>query len=94
MESLLDVLSDEAKLDLLTTEVFSQVDTDHSGQVSKRELSTAVRKLARDYGLALPTDREIARIMETVDADDSGTLNKEEFKVLLVVGIRTLVKAS
>jgi Ca2+-binding EF-hand superfamily protein len=93
METIQDLLADHAKLDELTTEVFTQVDTDGSGLVSKSELRTAMRKIAEESGIPLPTEEEVHKVMTALDVDQSGSLTKEEFKVLLVEALTALTKA-
>jgi len=59
-------------------EVFDLVDTDKSGTISTSELGEMLRKL--DYD---PTEEQLAQLLATVDDDNSGSLNFDEFVQLV-----------
>mmetsp|Transcript_34125 Transcript_34125/g.59545 ORF Transcript_34125/g.59545 Transcript_34125/m.59545 type:complete len:97 (-) Transcript_34125:1854-2144(-) len=77
------ILADPAKFAEVTSEVFDAADTDGSGQVSKTELRAALRTIAEDSGLPLPTEEDVDKTLAALDTDQSGSLSKEEFQVLV-----------
>eukprot|EP01013_Petalomonas_cantuscygni_P015235 TRINITY_DN312_c0_g1_i1.p1 TRINITY_DN312_c0_g1~~TRINITY_DN312_c0_g1_i1.p1 ORF type:complete len:155 (-),score=30.11 TRINITY_DN312_c0_g1_i1:367-831(-) len=59
-------------------DVFNRFDKDKSETMSTSELATALRCAGLN-----PTEEEIQKLMEDVDVDTSGTLDFQEFLVLL-----------
>jgi len=86
------ILADPAKLDQVTSDVFDSTDTDGSGQVSKSELRAALRAIAQESGLPLPTEEEVDKTLAAVDSDASGTLSKDEFKALVRAALEALIE--
>mmetsp|Transcript_18247 Transcript_18247/g.32741 ORF Transcript_18247/g.32741 Transcript_18247/m.32741 type:complete len:95 (-) Transcript_18247:2611-2895(-) len=92
-EELKAILDDEAKLLQVTSDVFDQVDTDGSGQVSKTELKAALKTFAEAAGLPLPSEEEVTKVLQALDADASGSLDKAEFQVLVRAALEALLSA-
>lgn len=68
---------DEAKLDL--SQVFRQLDADNSGDVSYGELRDGLRRM----GVAALTEEEFSLLVQLLDQDGDGTIDRTEFAVLL-----------
>jgi Ca2+-binding EF-hand superfamily protein len=60
--------------------VFAQLDVDKSGTISEQELFRLFKGLAAVYPRG---DAEIREIMKTLDSDNSGEIDEEEWKVNL-----------
>ncbi|CAM4680163.1 unnamed protein product [Leuciscus chuanchicus] len=58
---------------------FDMFDTDGGGDISTKELGTVMRMLGQN-----PTREELDAIIEEVDEDGSGTIDFEEFLVMMV----------
>nr|DBA27807.1 TPA: hypothetical protein GDO54_008264 [Pyxicephalus adspersus] len=58
---------------------FDMFDTDGGGDISTKELGTVMRMLGQN-----PTKEELDAIIEEVDEDGSGTIDFEEFLVMMV----------
>ncbi|MBN3306262.1 TNNC2 protein, partial [Amia calva] len=58
---------------------FDMFDTDGGGDISTKELGTVMRMLGQN-----PTREELDAIIEEVDEDASGTIDFEEFLVMMV----------
>uniref|UniRef100_A0A8C5R918 Troponin C, skeletal muscle n=1 Tax=Leptobrachium leishanense TaxID=445787 RepID=A0A8C5R918_9ANUR len=58
---------------------FDMFDTDGGGDISTKELGTVMRMLGQT-----PTKEELDAIIEEVDEDGSGTIDFEEFLVMMV----------
>uniref|UniRef100_A0A3Q2QNV1 Troponin C, skeletal muscle n=1 Tax=Fundulus heteroclitus TaxID=8078 RepID=A0A3Q2QNV1_FUNHE len=58
---------------------FDLFDTDGGGDISTKELGTVMRMLGQN-----PTREELDEIIEEVDEDGSGTIDFEEFLVMMV----------
>ncbi|XP_037122156.1 troponin C, skeletal muscle isoform X2 [Syngnathus acus] len=58
---------------------FDMFDTDGGGDISTKELGTVMRMLGQN-----PSREELDAIIEEVDEDGSGTIDFEEFLVMMV----------
>mmetsp|Transcript_33066 Transcript_33066/g.60216 ORF Transcript_33066/g.60216 Transcript_33066/m.60216 type:complete len:164 (-) Transcript_33066:121-612(-) len=59
-------------------EAFDLFDTDGSGEIDSKELKVAMRSLGFE-----PTNEEIIRMIEEVDDDGSGSMQYDEFLILM-----------
>ncbi|OMJ84033.1 hypothetical protein SteCoe_14901 [Stentor coeruleus] len=83
------ILDDEDLLAQVSEKMFNAVDADHSGSIEKKELKTAMRTIARQVGIDLPTDEQVNEALIQLDIDGSGNIDLIEFKEL----IRQLLEA-
>jgi Ca2+-binding EF-hand superfamily protein len=90
MSSIEELLADDAKLTEVTKAVFEAVDTDGSGAIDRRELKIAMESVAREAGIAAPSEADINEMLSGLDADHSGTIDVHEFKVLIVEVLKAL----
>ena len=84
------LIKDPARLREVTKAVFDEVDKDHSGQIDKAELNQAMIQVAREAGIDPPTEADVQGVLKALDTDNSGTLNVEEFQVLIVEVLKAL----
>ena len=80
-ETLMKVNQILEKRDIEPVEVFNLCDSDTSGHISLKELETFFEKL--NMGIQR---KEIYALMKILDADRSGTLNKDEFLKIMHKG--------
>mmetsp|Transcript_128018 Transcript_128018/g.235505 ORF Transcript_128018/g.235505 Transcript_128018/m.235505 type:complete len:142 (+) Transcript_128018:15-440(+) len=62
----------------MNMEAFDLFDTDGSGEIDSKELKVAMRSLGFE-----PTNEEIIRMIEEVDDDGSGSMQYDEFLILM-----------
>lgn len=60
-------------------QVFSELDADNSGQISRKELELAMKKM---FGKAMKPKR-VDQMMRAADTDSSGDIDLEEFRVIM-----------
>jgi Ca2+-binding EF-hand superfamily protein len=84
------ILADDAKLTQITTAIFNEVDEDGSGEIDRDELKLAITKLSGDAGIDPPSDFYVDEVLKTLDTDNSGTVDVNEFKVLIYEVLKTL----
>ena len=85
-----ELIKDPARLREVTKAVFDEVDADHSGQIDKVELKKAMIQVAREAGIDPPSEGDVEGVLKALDSDNSGTLNVEEFQVLIVEVLKAL----
>ena len=78
-----DILSNEKKFAEVARVAFDSVDTDKSGQIDGGELEKVMVQIATDMGADPPTKEDVMEVLEHLDADKSGKISFEEFKVLI-----------
>ena len=78
-----DILSNEKKFAEVARVAFDSVDTDKSGQIDGTELEKVMVQIATDMGADPPTKEDVMEVLEHLDADKSGKISFEEFKVLI-----------
>ena len=81
--SIKDIINDEKKLREVAKAAFDSVDTDKSGQIDGKELSTLMEGISKDIGIAPPSKDEIKEVLEHLDSDKSGKIDLDEFVVLI-----------
>lgn len=90
MDSIQDLLNDESKLLEVTKAVFEAVDTDASGLIDKQELKVAMETVAKDAGIAGPSDEDVDEMLSALDVDNSGTIDIKEFRELIIEVFKVL----
>ena len=81
--SLKDIINNEKKLREVAKVAFDSVDTDKSGQIDSRELSTLMTGISNDLGIAPPSKEEMQEVLDHLDSDKSGKIDFDEFVVLI-----------
>ena len=77
------ILDNAEQFNAVTAAVFGQVDADSSGSIDKGELRNAFNLIAAQAEIPPPSDADIEEAMKELDSDQSGTIDVEEFKVLI-----------
>ena len=78
-----DILGNEKKFTEVAKIAFDSVDSDHSGTIDASELEKVMVQIASDMGADPPTKEDVIEVMEHLDADKSGKIDFNEFKVLI-----------
>lgn len=78
-----DILNNEKKFTEVAKIAFDSVDSDHSGTIDASELEKIMVQIATDMGADPPTKEDVIEVMEHLDADKSGKIDFNEFKVLI-----------
>jgi hypothetical protein len=68
-------------------EVFDLVDADHNGKISLDE----VRVMLKDMDQSIP-EEEIQSVLKSLDIDQTGVVNFEEFKLIFGLDSKPVVK--
>ena len=58
---------------------FDAVDDDHSDTLDEMELGTVMKEVANEMRVNAPTDPDIQFVMQELDCDSNGTVDREEF---------------
>lgn len=64
--------------------VFDSFDTNSSGRIEKAELKVAMNKIGTELGQGELSDEQFERGWAKMDQDANGTLDFEEFKVMIM----------
>ena len=87
------LLNDPEQLRELTLQTFAFVDADNSGRIERSELLKALTNIANEAGLEPPTEEKVDKTLAELDKDNSGSLDPEEFQVLVVSLLQTLIQS-
>ena len=76
-------LADENKLTQESNLAFDEFDTDVSGGINRSELKACFDKMAQETGIQeLATESQITDILNNMDFNNDGTLDRDEFREL------------
>ena len=86
------ILEDPVKLTALTEDAFENIDIDRSGFIEINELKELMNEINDRTGAPEPTEEEVTQIMDELDADGNGVIDKDEFKVLMEQVLQVLLQ--
>ena len=78
-----DILYNEKKLNDVTRVAFDAIDTDKSGKIDTKEIKEIMERIAVEMGTDRPTKEDVEAVIKNLDTDGSGTVEFEEFKILI-----------
>jgi Ca2+-binding EF-hand superfamily protein len=78
-----DILNNDKKFTEIARIAFDSVDTDKSGTIDAQELEKVMVQIATDMGAEPPTKEDVLEVLQHLDADNSGKIDFNEFKVLI-----------
>ena len=81
--SIKDIVNDEEKLRDIARVAFESVDTDKSGKIDSKELYKVMEGISKDLGVDTPSNEEVQEVLKHLDTDNSGTIEFDEFVVLI-----------
>jgi Ca2+-binding EF-hand superfamily protein len=82
-QAIKDILNNEKKFNEVAKVAFDSVDTDKSGQIDAEELEKVMSQIASDMGVLPATKEDVIEVLQHLDADNSGKISFDEFKVLI-----------
>jgi len=78
-----DILYNDTKLTNVTRVAFDAIDSDKSGKIDTKEIKEIMERIAVEMGTDKPSDRDVDQVIKHLDTDGSGTIEFEEFKILI-----------
>ena len=78
-----NILLDQKKLFELAKIAFEGVDIDGSGEIEQEELGKVLVDISKGLGGDPPTDEDINEVFKHLDADRSGSIDLNEFTLLI-----------
>ncbi len=89
MDNIKEILESEKKFTSLCKKAFDEIDTDCSGNISRAELRIAVKYLAIEASIEVPSDELFESAFDMLDTDKNGEISYCEFSA----GVRLLLNA-
>ena len=77
------IINDKEKLMAITQAVFTEADTDGSGNIDRAELKVSMAAVSQQAGIDPPSDAQVDEVLKSLDTDNDGTIDVYEFKVLV-----------
>ena len=78
-----DVLKDRKKFKEFTENIFDLVAFHSTGSIDKSELKSLMVQVRRRNGERLPTEKEVGDVMNDLDVDGDGKIERQEFQALI-----------
>ena len=85
------LLNDKEALRNTTKQIFSEIDSDNSGFIERKEFGLCVDKLLSGMDPA-PSEEEKVAIIKTIDVNKDGKLSIEEFESMVIDSLKTLIE--
>ena len=70
-------------LAMMVEKQFKAADTNKNGKIEKEELKAVLDKNCKELGVDPPTDEELNQKMKELDYDGNGTLDMNEYSILV-----------
>jgi len=86
------LINNEEEINKIVDDCFTQADTDQSGEISLDEFLVAFKNSLKNLELPPPTQEQSQEVFNELDADKSGRLDKQEFKVFVIRTFRLMAK--
>ena len=93
-ESYKDMLEDEEKINTITKVAFDNVNADKSGLITREQLGNMMNQLANDLGRENILESEVNEVFDYLDTEKKGSLNFDNFKVLMRDVLKAMTKKS
>ena len=91
-EAYKQILEDEGKVDEIVKVAFENVNTNNSGAIDKGQLEAVMNQIFNDLSNELPTKKEVDEVFNYLDSNKKGSLNPEDFKVLIKDILKSLIE--
>ena len=86
------VLEDKEKLNEIVKNAFDNVDKDKTGKISKDQLQSMMNQIYSDISHELPSKEKVDDVFDYLDTKKKGYINIEDFKVLVVDVIKSVIE--
>ena len=70
----------------------SKIDVDGSGFLEMKELETIMLRISADMGVEPPKQQDIEEVFKSLDKDNNGTIDYNEFALLIKNILLSLIK--
>jgi Ca2+-binding EF-hand superfamily protein len=90
MEEIEAIINDDEKLTDITRAVFAEVDKNGNGFATRSEIWECMNVVSSEAGMDPPTENHLEDVLRALDTNRDGTINLEEFKVLIKAVLRAL----
>ena len=92
VEAIKEILADDEALKKITKLAFEKIDVDSSGRLDIKELETIMLRISADMGVEPPKPQDIEEVFKGIDRDNDGTIDYEEFSLLIKNVLLSLIK--
>ena len=86
------VLEDKEKLNEIVKNAFDNVDKDKTGKINKDQLQSMMNQIYSDISHELPSKEKVDDVFDYLDTKKKGYINIEDFKVLVVDVIKSVIE--
>lgn len=86
------ILEDKEKLEEITKISFETIDKDKSKIIEESELEKVMSQIAADMGAEPPTKEDVKHVFSDLDKDNSGGIDYEEFKQLIIDVLKAMIE--
>ena len=87
------ILAQKDKIKIVSDLAFQAIDKDGDGDLSHSELGGKLITVATKMGVSPPSESDIRAVLEELDEDGSGTVDKDEFEHLIIQVLKKLMES-